>query len=70
MKIKDVKGAEYGSIKAVKTDERILLSVNEHDLVTVSEDEFLDLCQVCIILGQKLLQDKELKLLKKIEEMK
>jgi len=69
MKIKDILAAESGSIKVVKKGDDVLLSVNEHDLVTLSEDEFLDLCVCCSLLGQKLLQDKELELQKRLLEI-
>ena len=69
MEIKEVLGAESGSIKVVKKEEHVLLSINGHDLVTLSEEEFLDLCQCCVILGNKLLQDKELKLKEKLIEI-
>lgn len=68
MNYKDLKGAAYGVVNVVRKKERIHLKVNDHDVASFTEREFLDLCGVCTIFGQTLLQEKELELKKKLLE--
>jgi len=68
MNYKDLNGANYGAIKLLRKDKRVHLSTNDHEVTSFTESEFLDLCGACTILGQTLLQEKELKLKKKLSK--
>lgn len=71
IELNEVLGIECGCFSTKETDAGILLSVNNHDLVVLEEEEFIDLCQCCAILGQKLLQRQEIAAKKKlVEKMK
>jgi hypothetical protein len=65
--MKRVEGIESGSVKTEVIGEHVQITLNEHDELKMTKNEFLDLVQCCVTLGTQLLQDQKEKLQEKLK---